>query len=47
MDNMVIWEYVYRKLVITVNALIVDLCRTTCVVKNILTPFSHMSGTVA
>lgn len=46
MDNVVIWGYVYRQLFITVDALIVDLCKRTCVVKNISTPFSHMSGIV-
>lgn len=47
MNNMVIWGYVYRQLVITVDALIVDLCRRTCMIKNIPSPFSHMSGIVA
>lgn len=44
---MIVWGYVYRQLVNTVDALIVDLCRMTCMVKNIPTPFSHISGIVA
>lgn len=43
MDNMVIWGYDYRQLVITVDALILDLYTRICVVKNPPTPLPHVS----
>lgn len=43
MDNMVIWGYDYRQLVITVDALILDLCTRIRVVKNPPTPLPQMS----
>lgn len=43
MDNMVIWGYDYRQLVITVGAPILDLGTRTCVVKNLPTPLPQMA----